>query len=181
MQRSQRRAPQSRGPLTNHPTSLASSTLCGSHLELSCNRAATSRHGESWREVCVCECVWREQQAFVDMCVADRRGTKSVWVSCQEVLRVFECVGWNNACAMSTLWSFKVPENEPVVIQNVETVNHHVLVLTEVDWYSRQWVREDKKSLAENTNMHTHTQKRKKPTYVSEKNQPEQSPVDLFF
>lgn len=46
---------------------------------------------------------------------------------------MFECVGWNNACAMSTLWSFKVPENEPVVIQNVETVNHHVLVLTEVD------------------------------------------------
>lgn len=44
--RNQRKAPQSWGPLTNHLTSLASSTLCGSRWELSCNRAATSLHGE---------------------------------------------------------------------------------------------------------------------------------------
>lgn len=45
-QRNQRKAQQSWGPLTNHPMSLASSTLCGSPWVLSCNRAATSHHGE---------------------------------------------------------------------------------------------------------------------------------------
>lgn len=45
-QRSRRKAPQTWDPLTNRLMSLEFSTLCGSLWELSCNRAATSRHGE---------------------------------------------------------------------------------------------------------------------------------------
>lgn len=93
MQRNQRRVPQSRALLTSLLTSLASSTLSGSHWELSCSRAATSHHGKRWKWS-----RWDKLSVFVNAWV---RKTKYVSETVQNVGIVLEC------CSIR-LWWFRL-------------------------------------------------------------------------
>lgn len=133
-QRSQRRARQSWAPLTSLPMSLASLTLCGSHWEPSCNRAATSRHGERgrprvcvWGRKCRCCCVWQTERAEASIWVSRMRAHESVSVDCLLTM----CITSLGAFS-SFHWTGHVPQDS--VLQGLKMCCKHAHALKPQKW-----------------------------------------------
>lgn len=139
-QRSQRRARRSWAPRTNLPMSLASLTLCGSHWEPSCNRAATSPHGERGRPcVCLCVCIWGRKCRCCCVCVwQTEKSEASIWAS---RMRAHESVSVDCLLTMcitsrsafsSFHWTGRVPQDS--VLQGLKMCCKHAHALKTQKW-----------------------------------------------